>query len=351
MTEESDRVEGTEATTTPTAAEPSADFIRDHAARAASIREQYAKEANEQAPEADDEQPAGEGAEGEQEELQPSTTLEGAAARAAEREKRMAAYREKEQAAKAAREHKRKLEADRQAAKEAQAELERVRAEARKEREARERLEAELRDPAALFALAEKHRIPPEEWGAYLGKINDPASLAADVARKVTSPEIEAVRKELAELRAERERERMTAQERAAQEADQAGTARFLGHVREVADDAPLANAYLKEFGDDSFAAFANDVFATHRPRSAQELIDLIETDLERLGRVFGAPATRSANTAGHAAAQRNSAAAKANTLTNRDAQARFSVTEEAEDWQLSVEDRVERIKRRRGLA
>jgi hypothetical protein len=135
-------------------------MISDHAARAAALRDKYAAEEH-GAPGSDDGTEAvteagGAAVDGTDEagELQPATTLEGAAARAAEREKRMAAYREKELAAKAARERKRALDADREMATRAKAELERAREEVRKEREAREQLEAKLREPSALFALA-----------------------------------------------------------------------------------------------------------------------------------------------------------------------------------------------------
>jgi hypothetical protein len=232
----------------------------------------------------------------------------------------------------------------------AQAEVERAREEARKEREAREQLEAQLKDPAALFSLAERHRIPPEEWGAYLGKINDPVALAAEAAKKATTPEIQAIREEIAALKAEREREAREAQARAEAHAERAAVERFLAHVQGVADDAPVANAYLREFGAEQFGAYANAMFKQYQPETAQELIDIIETELGRFGRVAGAQGSIRPSNNGKQETPRNAAAKASSTLTNRDAQARTTVTEEPEDWALPVEERVERLKRRHGL-
>jgi hypothetical protein len=233
------------------------------------------------------------------------------------------------------------------------AERDRLARELEQERQTRAQLEARTKelidisklDEASFFDLAQRANVPPQKLGEWLrDAMTNPERLASTVAKKALDPELEAIRRENAEMR-EQLQSFISAQRQAEAEAqERAVEQQFLGSIQ--AESAPHAHTFLSKFGPEEFLKIARSAGRTLPPGAgAQALIDTIEEHLESFASAFGASPQTQSN--GLAPTPHRPAAAKApNTLSNAMARERASVVDESSFDDLPYEERLARIKR-----
>lgn len=143
-------------------------------------------------------------------------------------------------------------------------------------------VEESLKDPARFFEAAATVGVDPNGLSSWLEKaINDPHAIAADVAAKrakeVVSPEIEAVKQELAEMKAFHEQQ--IQQARAASE--RAAEAELIAHASKLGESSAV-NTWREAFGDSQIIALANACLPELPQGSTMlDLLDLVEERCE----------------------------------------------------------------------
>jgi DNA-binding transcriptional MerR regulator len=257
------------------------------------------------------------------------------AARAA----RLAELREKERARVEASQARSQVDTSTARQRELEAELSAAREAARRA----ESVTAMLKDPTRFLELAREAGVDPASVGEYLRSAQeDPLSAATKRARAELTPELESIRKELAEakeeaarelaaLRAEREAER-TAATQAQAEKD------FMSVV--TATDFPLTSALRAKHGEEQVLAMAKALVPT-LPRDAEwsDLAGLIEDQLEAFASLRGEASPKPTPST---PSKKPEAAAKAKPLTNRDAAGRTEVDDD-DDKFVSLDERAKR--------
>lgn len=152
-----------------------------------------------------------------------------------------------------------------------QAELQRLKA-----------VEESLKDPARFFEVAANVGVDPNGLSSWLEKaINDPHAVAAEVAAKrakeVVSPEIEAVKQELAAMKAFHEQQ--IQQARIASE--RAAEAELIAHASKLGESSAV-NTWREAFGDSQIIALANACLPELPEGSTMlDLLDLVEERCE----------------------------------------------------------------------
>lgn len=199
-------------------------------------------------------------------------------------------------------------------------------------------------DEATFFSLAEKANIAPAKLGEWLREaMANPERVAASSARKAIDPELEAIRRENAEMRGQLQ-SFIKAQADAQAQAEEAHYERQL--VSSIQPGvAPHAHTFLAKFGPEEFLKVARSAGRTlPEGVGAQALIDTIEEHLEQFASAF-VPAQPVSKAPASPSPVR--AAAKANTtVSNAMAQQRASVVDEDDFADLSYDERLARLKR-----
>lgn len=193
-----------------------------------------------------------------------------------------------------------------------------------------------LSDPVRFMEAAKKRGVDPTLIADFISEAKDPATLAAKTARSQLDPvlaefkaEIEAVKQENAELRAERKREAQAREIEAA-------TENFLKVVSDKTH--PLTASLVAKHGRQRLhQVFARLGDQTSEDTTLEEFADLVEEELESY-QLASAPSTTDST-------QSPSAAAKA-PPTNRATSGR-STPREGSAKRTTVEDRVDALKRR----
>lgn len=199
-------------------------------------------------------------------------------------------------------------------------------------------------DAATFFQLAEQSKVPPAQLGEWLREaMANPERVAASSARKALDPELEAIRRENAEMRAELQTY-IKQQSDARAQAEEAHYEHQL--VSSIQPDvAPHAHTFLAKFGPEEFLKVARSAGRTlSEGAGAQALIDTIEEHLEQFASAFlpAQPVSKAP-----ASPSQVRAAAKANTtVSNAMAQQRASVVDEDDFADLSYDERLARLKR-----
>lgn len=139
-------------------------------------------------------------------------------------------------------------------------------------------IEASLTDPARFFEVAQGVGVDPRQLSAWLEKAaNDPASMAAELAtkkaREAVSPELEAMRAEVAAIK--RAHEEQIQQARVAQE--RAAEAEFVALASRQGEGSAVAQ-WHEAFGDQQLIALANNLLPELPEGSTMEdLLDVVE--------------------------------------------------------------------------
>lgn len=195
-------------------------------------------------------------------------------------------------------------------------------------------------DEASFFSLAERANIAPSKLGEWLrDAMANPERVATASARKAIDPELEAIRRENAELKSEFQAYLAKQEQREKQAEEQQAEQHILGAVQ--SDVAPITHAFLTQYGREEFLKVARSAGRT-LPEGAgsQALIDTIEEHLEKLAPLF-LPSTPTAPTP-----HRPAAAKAPTTVSNAMARERASVVDESSFDDLPYEERLSRIKR-----
>lgn len=143
-------------------------------------------------------------------------------------------------------------------------------------------VEESFKDPARFFEAAVSAGVDPNGLSSWLEKaINDPHAIAADVAAKrakeVVSPEIEAVKQELAQMKAFHEQQI----QQAAAASERAAEAELIAHASKLGEDS-ATNQWREAFGDSQIIALANACLSELPPGSTMlDLLDLVEERCE----------------------------------------------------------------------
>lgn len=199
-------------------------------------------------------------------------------------------------------------------------------------------------DAATFFQLAEQSKVEPAQLGEWLrNAMANPERVAVSSARKAIDPELEAIRRENAEIKNELQ-SYITAQRRAEERAEEARMEQAF--VQAVTPDvAPTAHVFLAKFGPEEFLKVARSAGRTLPEGAGQQaLIDTIEEHLEQFASAF-LPAQPVSKAPASPSPVR--AAAKANTtVSNAMAQQRASVVDEDDFADLSYDERLARLKR-----
>lgn len=156
-------------------------------------------------------------------------------------------------------------------------------------------IESAMRDPARFIEAAMGAGVDPAEIISYVNRaVNDPGAIAADIAAKrakeVVSPELEAMRAEVAAIKQAHEaqiEQAKIAQERAAE-------AEFISHVARQGEESAIS-AWREAFGDSQLIALANHVVKELPEGSTMEdLLDVVEERcsgiIQRLSRTSKQP-------------------------------------------------------------
>lgn len=231
-------------------------------------------------------------------------------------------------------------------------EQERARASALEAR-AQQLIDISKLDEASFFQLAQKANIHPQKLGEWIrDSLTNPEILATKAARTALDPQ-------LAEMQAkiERQEQAMQAmlqqqqQERAQAEARHM-TQQFLGMVSQSAEHAPLSARFLEKHGANEFLKIAETAGAQLPAHAGpQAVLDAVESFLDGDARTYAQGlAELYGLTAGPSQVQQTpppkSAAAKAKTVSNANAQERASVVNDNAFARLSFDERLEALKR-----
>lgn len=206
-----------------------------------------------------------------------------------------------------------------------------------------EAIQAQLKDPVGIIRYAQQAGIDPiEVANALRESIENPAFALARDAREAVSPELQAIRNELAELK----REQSTVTQRLAierQQADEIQAQREL--IAAVTDDAPLSKRVIEVLGQDRFIKMCEIQAARLPPRAGlKALLDVVEESLEQerdgIAKVYGlgAPSKPPAPTK---QTHSSATADPAKTISNSLAASRTTVEDEPRS--LSMEERIRR--------
>lgn len=230
-----------------------------------------------------------------------------------------------------------------------------------KERQARAELEKRTQqlvdisklDEAEFFKLAQRANIPPQRLGEWIREsLANPETLATHAATRAMDPRLAEMQAKL-DRQEQQLREFLEAQqsERAQHQAQQA-THGFLSFVSQSSDSAPLASQFLAKHGAEEFLKIAERAGAS-LPEGAgpHALLDTVENFLDGDGRTYAQQLAElygliPPSNAQHSTTPPKSAAAKAKTVSNADAQERASVVSESELAKLSFDERLEALKR-----
>lgn len=208
------------------------------------------------------------------------------------------------------------------------------------------------KDPLALLERISEH-VPPDQMADYLLQAKDPAKRAEWAAKRAAKeaagrkdPELEQLKAQIAEMRAE-------AQQMKVQKAQADAEAQFSGVAKSMADDAPHV-AKLLERRPQQLIASANEVANylagtdpewSHTDSSTRmrKIVEFIETDLSGFASVF-APQTSAGDQASTPASQ--APVQKARTLTGRNSAGRSSLLDEDASAKMTLDERAEHLKR-----
>lgn len=208
---------------------------------------------------------------------------------------------------------------------------------------------ADIKDPMRVFAIMQEEGVAPDRIAEAIREaMANPEKYAearaTEAAKKAVDPEVKALREKLAALEArEAEREAAWQKHQEGIRAQQAAS-EFFKFTEDNATVAPYAASFLRKHGPEQFYKLA-DKAAQDVPAGAgyQAVLDIIEENLSALASTFGTPPTPS-----KASALPSRAAAKANTVSNKDAATRATVVDGDEDLSsLTLEERAERLTKR----
>lgn len=152
--------------------------------------------------------------------------------------------------------------------------------------------EAAMRDPAHFIEAAMGVGVDPAEIINYVNRaVNDPSAIAADVAAKrakeVVSPELEAMKAEVAAIK--RAHEEQIQQARIAQE--RAAEAEFIAHAAKQGE-ASAISAWREAFGDQQLITLANHLVKELPEGSTMEdLLDVVEERCDSIIQRLSRPA------------------------------------------------------------
>lgn len=229
-----------------------------------------------------------------------------------------------------------------------------------KERQARAELEKRTQqlvdisklDEAAFFKLAQDVKIPPQKLGEWIREsLANPEAIATQAATKHIDPR-------LAEMQAKLDSQQALINEflegqRTEREQHQAhqATQGFLTFVSQSSETAPIASQFLAKHGPAEFLKIAETAGASiPEGAGAHALLDAVESFLDGDGRMYAQQLAELYGLIPPSNAQHTpppkSAAAKAKTVSNADAQERASVVSESELAKLSFDERLEALKR-----
>lgn len=218
---------------------------------------------------------------------------------------------------------------------------------------AKARIDPSSLDEAGFFRLAQQLKIPPQKLGEFIRDSTlNPETIAARAAQAAVDPKIAAIEERQAKLDADVKAWREQ-QEGAAENAKvDAAKSEWFGYVKTNATAAPLSAKLLEQHGGDEFWAIANAAGASLSPGAGQQaLLDAVEHYLDTEGRQRAVKlAELYGLTAGGAPSKETqhspskSAAAKATTVSNTNAQERASVVSD-DDWaKLPFKERLARL-------
>lgn len=189
-------------------------------------------------------------------------------------------------------------------------------------------------DADRFLELAHAAGMTPEHLGEWVRTATEGPEHAA---RRAITPEVEALKK-LVQAQDEKINSLLRRDEMSARQREDAEAVSHLLDMTKGSSDAPLAAAYLEKRGAEKFLEFVASK-TTHLPDGSglQAVLDIVETELEQDAAVFSttkpAPSTRSA-------------AAKADTISNRHASERAEVTV-PDNWEdLTIDERAEWLSR-----
>lgn len=153
-------------------------------------------------------------------------------------------------------------------------------------------IESAMRDPARFIEAAMGVGVDPAEIINYVNRaVNDPSAIAADVAAKrakeVVSPELEAMKAEVAAIK--RAHEEQIQQARIAQE--RAAEAEFIAHAAKQGE-ASAISAWREAFGDQQLITLANHLVKELPEGSTMEdLLDVVEERCDSIIQRLSRPA------------------------------------------------------------
>lgn len=207
-------------------------------------------------------------------------------------------------------------------------------------------------DAAGLYELAKKANVSPQALGEWIREaMTNPESVATQAATRALDPKF-------AELQQKLERQEQALQDMMRQQMAErqraeahAMTSQFLGYVGKSAERAPLAAKFLERHGATEFLKVAENAGASLPEHAGPDaVLDAIESFLDGDAREY---AQQLAELYGIVPPSKDkqltppkSAAAKAKTVSNANAQERASVVQDDAFAKLSFEERVEAIKR-----
>lgn len=189
-------------------------------------------------------------------------------------------------------------------------------------------------DPDTFLETANRMGITPERLGEWVRQgIEDPAQVATEAARRAVTPEVEALR-QMVQAQNQKLAELEQRGQISAEQANHAAAVNELLTATNESTEAPLAAAYLRELGPEKFLEYAAST-AAELPNGAgmQAVLDVVEDALTRTAKVFSST---------QPSAPPTSAAAKADTISNRHASARAEVTTPTEWDEMSFDDRAD---------
>jgi hypothetical protein len=205
-----------------------------------------------------------------------------------------------------------------------------------------------FKDEETLLAAAEARGMSAQKLVEWMrARLNDPSV----VAQRHAKTEADALRAELRKLQdrldQEAEERRIAAEQAREQHEGQQKAYQFVGKVKASEESHPLTAALMKKYDENTVLAFANRFVAPMLPPdyALQELHDHVEQLLEEV-QMYG-PAALSGTQDGKSPSPKNAAGQAPNTLSNRTAQERVSVTQERPAHLMPRSERVARLKRK----